>query len=59
MSQDSRVLPTWYSDNYFSLLPGETKNIFVESDIKENNYILVSGWNSKTTETEIKCSFIK
>jgi hypothetical protein len=44
-----RVLPVFYSDNYVSLVPGETKAIEVEaaaSDFKgEASLIVVDGWN--------------
>ncbi|HVU27579.1 MAG TPA: malectin domain-containing carbohydrate-binding protein [Verrucomicrobiae bacterium] len=44
-----RVLPVYYSDNYVSLLPGESKTITIEaarSDLKgETPLVLVDGWN--------------
>jgi hypothetical protein len=44
-----RVLPVFYSDNYVSLVPGETKAIEVEaaaSEFKgEASLIVVDGWN--------------
>jgi hypothetical protein len=44
-----RVLPIFYSDNYVSLVPGETKAIEVEaaaSEFKgEASLIVVDGWN--------------
>lgn len=44
-----RVLPVFYSDNYVSLIPGETKAIEVEaaaSEFKgEASLIVVDGWN--------------
>jgi hypothetical protein len=44
-----RVLPVFYSDNYVSLIPGETNAIEVEaaaSDFKgEASLIVVDGWN--------------
>lgn len=44
-----RVLPVYYSDNYISLAPNETKAITIEvakSDLKnELPLILVDGWN--------------
>ena len=44
-----RVLPVFYSDNYVSLVPGETKSIEVEaaaSEFKgEASLIVVDGWN--------------
>lgn len=33
---DNRILPTYYSDNYFYLLPGESKTVTVEFD---NEYL--------------------
>ncbi len=51
---DDRILPTIYSDNYFSLLIGEEKKITIEIpadnvDIK----LLAEGYN--TEKTEISC----
>jgi hypothetical protein len=44
-----RVLPVYYSDNYISLLPNETKTITMEaatSDLKgEDALVVVDGWN--------------
>ena len=44
-----RVLPVFYSDNYVSLVPGESKTITIEaaaSDFKgEDALIVVDGWN--------------
>jgi hypothetical protein len=44
-----RVLPVFYSDNYVSLVPNETKTITIdaaESDLKgEDALIVVDGWN--------------
>ncbi|MVN20446.1 glycosyl hydrolase [Mucilaginibacter sp. HMF7410] len=45
-STHNRVLPVFYSDNYVSVLPGETKKILVENASKINNpQLSVSGWN--------------
>jgi hypothetical protein len=45
----ARVLPAFYSDNYFSLLPGETKSVTIdaaEADFHgEAPAIAVDGWN--------------
>ena len=44
-----RVLPVFYSDNYFSLLPGESKTVTLE--FNENDWegeqakLMVEGWN--------------
>lgn len=48
-----RVLPVYYTDNYISLTPGETKTITIEaaaSDLKgEKPLIAVDGWNIAVT----------
>jgi Exo-beta-D-glucosaminidase Ig-fold domain/Glycosyl hydrolases family 2/Concanavalin A-like lectin/glucanases superfamily/Glycosyl hydrolases family 2, sugar binding domain/Glycosyl hydrolases family 2, TIM barrel domain len=44
----TRVLPAYYSDNYFSLLPGEKKEIIVEypkAAAKEGVSVALRGWN--------------
>lgn len=44
-----RVLPVFYSDNYVSLLPGETKSLTVEAasvDLeRQEPLLMVDGWN--------------
>lgn len=44
-----RVLPVFYTDNYISLVPGETKTVTVESalaDLKgEKPLVVLDGWN--------------
>ena len=44
-----RVLPVFYSDNYLSLLPGETKTLTIEAAIadldSEAAVLAVDGWN--------------
>jgi len=44
-----RVLPAFYSDNYVSLLPGETKTLTVEASLAElhgeDELVVVDGWN--------------
>jgi hypothetical protein len=49
-----RVLPVFYEDNYFGLLPGETKTVRVEVDTKylhgENPKLLCEGWNVVPSE---------
>ena len=44
-----RVLPAFYSDNYVSLLPGETKTVRVEAERTElrgeQALIVLDGWN--------------
>jgi beta-mannosidase len=44
-----RVLPVFYSDNFFSLLPGESKAVTIEADSSslgnEMPEIAIDGWN--------------
>jgi len=51
---NERVLPTFYSDNYFSLLPGESKQVTLEYDSKyignESPKLVVEGWNINAFE---------
>jgi hypothetical protein len=46
-----RVLPVYYSDNYVSLLPNESKTITIEAatpDLKgEDALVVVDGWNGR------------
>jgi hypothetical protein len=41
-----RILPAYYSDNYFSLLPGESREVRIEcaKGIKMVN-VALDGWN--------------
>ena len=52
------VLPVFWEDNYFSLLPKEKRVLQVEFDLKnldgEKPLLKVDGWNVKSTEKEIK-----
>jgi hypothetical protein len=44
-----RVLPVFYSDNYVSLVPNESRTITIEADLSsfngENALVVVDGWN--------------
>ena len=46
---EKRVLPTFYEDNYFSLLPGERRTVSIEftqsSFAGEPLALTVGGWN--------------
>lgn len=45
-----RILPAYYSDNYVSLLPGESKDLVIECPkevAKEGMSVGVRGWNMK------------
>jgi hypothetical protein len=44
----SRILPAYYTDNYVSLLPGETREIEIEYPVKSANgaaQVAIRGWN--------------
>lgn len=44
------VRPSFYTDNFFSLLPGESKKVTIETAIKNlpaNGKFVVKGWNVK------------
>ncbi len=47
--QDTRVLPVFYSDNYISLVPGETREITIEAATKDladdSPLIAIDGFN--------------
>jgi hypothetical protein len=51
---NQRVLPVYYSDNYISLLPGESRMIAVEAAAKDlagtQPLITLDGWNVSTTD---------
>jgi hypothetical protein len=52
-----RILPAYYSDNYISLLPGETRSIEVEypaSATKEGAEISLRGWNAVPQTIAVK-----
>jgi hypothetical protein len=44
-----RVLPAFYSDNYVSLVPNETRTITIEADANlfsgEDSLVMLDGWN--------------
>jgi len=58
-----RVLPVFYSDNYISLVPGETKSIEMEaaaSEFKgEAALIMVDGWNVTVAPAAFPAASIK
>jgi mannosylglycoprotein endo-beta-mannosidase len=52
-----RLLPTFYSDNYVSVLPGESKTITVDYTPKPGSaapQLAVSGWNVEEKYYEVK-----
>jgi exo-1,4-beta-D-glucosaminidase len=49
-STDKPVRPSFYTDNFFSLLPGESKSVTVETasaDLPAEKRFVVKGWNVK------------
>ena len=53
----SRVLPAYYSDNYISLLPGETRNVTI--DVPANvaakvASVALRGWNTRAATATVK-----
>ena len=58
-----RVLPVFYSDNYFSLLPGEGKSLTIEAAIAdlsgEEPLLAVDGWNVTVDPTSAQASPIQ
>ncbi|GGA57124.1 hypothetical protein GCM10011507_05570 [Edaphobacter acidisoli] len=48
-----RVLPVYYSDNYLSLVPGESRTVTIEAATKDLNgedaQVVVDGWNVDVT----------
>jgi hypothetical protein len=51
-----RILPTFYSDNYISVLPGETKKITIDYTpvANENAAVELYGWNVEDKVIGIK-----
>jgi len=51
------VLPVYWQDNYFSLLPGDRQRVKVEFDVKdlatEKPLLVIDGWNIKTEQVKI------
>ncbi len=63
-NSSERVLPVYYSDNYVSLVPGESRTISIEAaaaDLKDQTpLIVVDGWNiaiKPTASTEAAVAF--
>jgi hypothetical protein len=47
-TDSSRILPAYYTDNYFSLLPGESRQIEIAYAAKSANgpaQLALRGWN--------------
>jgi Exo-beta-D-glucosaminidase Ig-fold domain/Concanavalin A-like lectin/glucanases superfamily/Glycosyl hydrolases family 2/Glycosyl hydrolases family 2, TIM barrel domain len=53
---EARILPAYYSDNYISLLPGESRNVEIEypaSAAKGAVEIAIRGWNVIPQKVEV------
>jgi len=52
------VLPTYWSDNYFSILPGENESVtatFLAEDLDGNDiHLMIEGWNVEPREIALK-----
>lgn len=50
----SPIRPSFYTDNFFSLLPGESKSVTIETAVKNLNgelpLLVVKGWNTERKE---------
>jgi len=51
-ARDDEVLPVLWQDNYFSLLPGETREVSVTYNTRDLggslSVVVVEGWNVKS-----------
>lgn len=55
--QGESILPVFFSDNYVSLVPGETKNItlsFANSAAYQNAELSIESWNNETIRLKLK-----
>jgi hypothetical protein len=56
-SSSMPVTPAFYSDNFFNLLPGESKTVSIDvacENAGQNMVLLVDGWNTKKTMIQLK-----
>ena len=45
-ANDERILPAYYSENYFSLMPGEEREVMIDAPLsKTKSVIALRGWN--------------
>jgi Exo-beta-D-glucosaminidase Ig-fold domain/Glycosyl hydrolases family 2/Glycosyl hydrolases family 2, sugar binding domain/Glycosyl hydrolases family 2, TIM barrel domain len=55
---EARVLPVFYSTNYVSLTPGESRTIEIEADLKElhgeDALIVLAGWNTTVAKASAR-----
>jgi exo-1,4-beta-D-glucosaminidase len=54
---DDEILPVLWDDNYFELLPGETRQVSATFRAPEKNFrpsLQVEGWNVKPKEVTVQ-----
>ena len=52
-AKGTRVLPAYYSDNYVSLMPGETRTVTIDYDSGAPAAVAIRGWNATTRTVPI------
>lgn len=52
-SEDSRILPVHYSDNYFSVVPGEVMTVTLNFEVPQGvtPRVMINGWNYQSGQT--------
>jgi len=57
-AMDKPIRPNFYSDNFFSLLPGQTKQVIIETNSLSPNQkgmqLKIKGWNLATETLQIQ-----
>ncbi len=53
-AKGARILPAYYSDNYVSLMPGETRSVTIDYDAGTPASVAVRGWNAKGGTIKVK-----
>ena len=56
-SKMSPIRPSFYTDNFFSLMPGEKKTVTIETakgKLKDGAVLVLKGWNIKRQEYKLK-----
>ncbi|KAH6805791.1 glycoside hydrolase family 2 protein [Perilla frutescens var. frutescens] len=53
--EDTRILPVHYSDNYFSLVPGEVLTVTLNFEVSEGitPRVMINGWNYQSGYTVV------
>lgn len=50
----TRVLPVFYTDNYFSLVAGESREVELDFEEQEGAQVWISGWNLAPQQIAVK-----